>query len=141
MLSTQIRQGIETILSIVSITREEINQIKQANSKTFFANTVKKNNLINTFYTRKMAIDNQLARIKKNNPHLDMKDCLNEEEINLFAELEKSFVELKQINRTYKRIVSSVGEFYLTMLEKLLPNQMNGYNNSTSLQTTFNVSI
>ena len=141
MLSTYIRQGIETILEIVSITREEINQIKQANSKTFFANTVKKNNLINTFYTRKIAIDNQITRIKKNNPNVDMKDCLNEEEINLFTELEDNLLELKKINRTYKKIVSALGEFYLTMLEKLLPNQMSGYNNTTSLQTTFNVSI
>lgn len=141
MLSTQIKQGIETILTIVSITREEINHIKKAKNKTFFANTVKKNNLINTFYTNKIAIDNQIANIKRNNPDLDMKDCLNEEEINLFVELEKNLFELKEINRTYKKIVSSVGEFYLTMLEKLLPNQMTGYNNTTSLQATFNVSI
>lgn len=141
MLSTQIRQGIETILTIISITREEIAQIKQAKNKTFFANTVKKNNLINSFYTQKIAIDNQIANVKRHNPDLNMKDCLNEEEINLFTELEKSLLELKEINRTYKKIVSSVGEYYLTMLEKLLPNQMNGYNNTTSLQTTFNISI
>ncbi len=141
MLNTQIRQGIETIVMIVSITREEINQMKQANSKMLFANTVKKNNLINTFYTRKIAIDNQISNIKKDNPDMDMKDCLSEEEINLFTKLEENLTELKEINRVYKKIVSGISEFYLSMLEKLLPNQMNGYHNTTSLQTTFNVSI
>lgn len=141
MLSIQLRQGIETILTIVSITHEEINHIKQAHSKWLFSNTVKKNNLINTFYSKKMEIDNQVAIIKRNNPDLEVKECLNEEEIALFTELEENLIELKAINRTYKRIVSGVGEFYLSMLEKLLPNQMRGYNNITSLQNTFNVSI
>ena len=141
MLSTLLKQGIETILTIVSITQEEINQIKQAHSKLLFANTVKKNNLINTFYTKKIEIDNQISKIQDSNPSQDMRECLSEEEINLFDELEKNLLELKNINKTYKRIVLGVGEFYLSMLEKLLPNQMKGYNNVTSLQNTFNINI
>jgi hypothetical protein len=141
MLSTLLKQGIETILMIVSITQEEINQIKQAHSKLLFANTAKKNNLINTFYTKKIEIDNQISKIKNNNFNQDMKECLSEEEINLFDELEKNLLELKNINKTYKRIVLGVGEFYLSMLEKLLPNQMKGYDNVTSLQNTFNINI
>ena len=94
MLSTQLKQGIETILTIVSITQEEIGHIKQAHSKLLFANTVKKNNLINSFYSKKILIDNQLAKIKQNNPELDIKECLSEEEVHLFDELERNYQEL-----------------------------------------------
>ena len=141
MLSVLLKQGIETILMIVSITQEEINQIQHAHSKALFSHTEKKNNLISAFYTKRIIISDLAAKIKKDNPELGDDDCFSKEEISLFDELEKNLIELKKINRTYKRIVSGVGEFYLSMLEKLLPNQMNGYSNTTSLQNTFNISI
>lgn len=141
MLSNQLKQGIETISKIVSITQQEITFLKEAQSKSLFSNIVHKNNLITTFYTQKVAIDNQISNRAKQNPDIALRDSLSELEITLLSKMEDKLNELKVLNKNYKRLLVGVGEFYLTMLEKLLPNRMTGYDNTTSVQKSFHLSI
>ncbi len=41
--------------------------------------------------------------------------------------MKKTLLELKEINRRYARLVVSLGTFYSSLLEKIVPTEMDGY--------------
>jgi len=141
MLINKLEKGIETISEIVSITQQEINQIEAADNKILFNNISTKNQLITLFYKQKQNIDNHINEIAKDNPELNIKECLNEEEVILLTKLQDRLIQLQSINTIYKKIVVALGDFYLSMLDKLLPNRVNGYNNQSNKQNFINIDI
>jgi hypothetical protein len=66
---------------------------------------------------------------------------LPEATVFLLDQFKEKLFELKELNKNYARQVLSVGEFYNSLLEELIPTEMDGYNKVASSASSLKVVV
>jgi D-mannonate dehydratase len=132
MLSNHLEGAIRELQGIIDITKEDIEDIKQAKHDTQFTRLEFKNEKIKSFENKKAMIDYEISKLMSENPQSSMSELLNSEQHDLLDKMRALLKELHSVNKQYAKMVLTVSSFFTSLLEKVLPTEMNGYNKVAS---------
>jgi predicted DNA-binding protein YlxM (UPF0122 family) len=141
MLTNYIKNAIEDLNSLIELTKEDIADIKQAKNGALFTRIKAKEDIITSFEQKKSLIDNEILKEHEKNPELSLNELLPEATVFLLDQFKEKLFELKELNKNYARQVLSVGEFYNSLLEELIPTEMDGYNKVASSASSLKVVV
>jgi hypothetical protein len=127
MLKKYLEGAVDDLSQLISITENDIYDISQANHIPIFERLEKKDRLVQTFETKKKLIDQEINKLVQKNPLAGVDGVLGDKEKKNLTQLKELLLSLKKINRRYARLVVSVGTFYSSLLEKIIPTEMDGY--------------
>jgi len=127
MIAHYLRGAVDDIKLLSQITAKDIEDIKEARHEKLFERTKTKEDLIASFENKKAIIDNEIGKLSKNNPNTPIQELLESSAALMLDELRNSLKELKEQNKNFARMVLAVSEFYNSLLEKLIPSEKNGY--------------
>ena len=113
------------MLVLISITLEDIENIKQANHEEVFKNTKTKENLANKFSELKSQIDNILVSRNKS-----LEEIFTPEEENLFNIFREKLFEFNKEHKRFAKLAFSVANFYNTLLNKIQNNKNVDYSST-----------
>jgi len=131
MLLDYLNLAIGDLNELLALTKKDIEDIKEAKHYEIFARAKDKATLITEFETKKSRVDSELVSIV-NTKGQSLDEILDKPEKTLIDSLKDKLLELKKVNREYARLVLSVSEFYNSLLERVIPTEMNGYNKVVS---------
>lgn len=121
MLVHYLNLAIETLQSLIDITKTDIEDIKQAHHEILFNRVKGKDELVSVFEKYKCMIDNELLSLSQKNIGVELKDLLNAEQKELLQDMKVQLEQLKNLNRRYAKIVLTVSSFYNSLMERMLP--------------------
>ncbi|WP_456485737.1 hypothetical protein [Hydrogenimonas sp.] len=127
MLKHYLEKAIEDLDTLDELTRKDIEDIKAARHDAMFERIEAKEHTLLDFENRKSLIDQEIATLVKANPGIEMDRLLDNEVKQYLSTMRSKLAQLQKINRHYARLVITVGEFYNTLYEEMLPVERDGY--------------
>ena len=118
MLINTLQNTIDTLDKLISITLEDIENIKHAEHEEVFKNIKIKENLANKFSELKSQIDNIL--VSRNKP---LEEIFTPEEEKLFNIFREKLFEFNKQHKRFAKLAFSVANFYNTLLNKIQNNE------------------
>ncbi len=137
MLLHHLTSAIKDLKDLISITQTDLEDIREAKQNPQFERIPLKDEKIKSFESKKAMIDHEISKLMSENPDKDLADLLNDEQHKALDELKLELVNLRDINQRYAKMVLTVGSFYNTLLERIVPTEMNGYNKVASKNPSF----
>lgn len=119
--------AIDDLIALKELTSKDIEDIKLARHDAMFERIGMKEERMNSFEEKKSKIDSEIASIIKSHPDSDLSELLDEETKSRLSLLREHLEELQELNRYYARFVITVGEFYNSLYEEILPIEKDGY--------------
>lgn len=137
MLLHHLKSALKDLEDLISITQTDIEDIKEAKQSPQFDRLPLKDEKIKSFESKKAMIDHEISKLMSTNPDKDLADLLNDEQHAALDELKSGLSDLRDINQRYAKMVLTVSSFYNTLLERIVPTEMNGYNKVASKTPSF----
>ncbi len=137
MLSYHLKSAVHDLEELVKMSEQDIEDIKLANHEPQFERRKIKEDMIQSFENKKAMIDHEISKLMTNNPNVSLDKLLNEDENSCLQSLKTALSQLREVNKKYAKMVLSVSSFYNTLLERLVPTEMQGYQKSTSKNASF----
>jgi len=137
MLSYQLQNAIKDLDKLISLSLEDIDDIKEANHNSQFDRLLIKQEKITSFEQKKAMIDHEISKLMGLQPTKALAELLNDEEHQQLESLKEHLSRLRDVNQQYAKMVLSVGSFYNSLLEKVVPTQMQGYHSVVSKEASF----
>ena len=131
MLSHYLTKALEDLGQLIKLTHDDIEDIKLAHHEKIFERAKIKEELITSFQNKKVLIDSEIAKQMESHPSEDLENLLNEETQAYLGTLKTELASLKDLNKRYAKLVLSVSEFYNSLLERMVPVEMHGYEKVT----------
>lgn len=126
-LHIYLNDAIGKLQTLISYTKNDIEDVKVANHEVVFERGVLKASTIREFELSKNMIDGEMLRLTQEYPHLKLTEILDEKANTLLNDMRKTLEELKQINTHYARMVFAVSEFYTSIADRLIPREKADY--------------
>ena len=127
MLSHYLDKALTDLDQLIHLTQTDIEDIKLAKHELIFDRSKIKEELISSFQNRKAMIDNEISKLMQSSPDVGIDRLLSAEDQSKLESLKKKLFELKSYNKRYAKLVLTVSEFYNSLLERMVPTEMNGY--------------
>lgn len=127
MLSQYLNGAINDLQTLITYTKLDIDDIKQARHDEIIARNDEKSKLIQEFETKKSLIDQEIKALQAKSPDKPLEEILDSSLIDSFGDMKTALVDLKQVNSDYARMVFAVSEFFTSLLEKIIPTENVGY--------------
>ncbi len=137
MLLYQLDGAIDDLNELISLSQDDINDIKEAKHDPQFGRIMLKEEKIKSFEHKKAMIDREISKLMTLNPSADLSDLLDSAQHQKLDILKELLSKLRDINHHYAKMVLSVGSFYNSLLEQLVPTQMQGYQKVTRKDASF----
>ena len=137
MLSYQLQSAIKDLESLISLSQEDIDDIKEANHNPQFDRLAIKEEKIKNFEHKKAMIDREISKLMTQHPARPLSELLDNEQHQQLDSLKEHLSLLREVNQQYAKMVLSVGSFYNTLLERVVPTQMEGYQKIASAESSF----
>lgn len=137
MLSYQLQSAIKDLESLISLSQEDINDIKEAKHNPQFDRLAIKEEKIKSFEHKKAMIDREISKLMTQHPGDSLSELLDNEQHQQLDSLKSHLSTLREVNQLYAKMVLSVGSFYNTLLERVVPTQMEGYQKMASNAASF----
>ncbi len=137
MLSYQLQSAIKDLESLILLSREDIADIKEANHNPQFDRLAIKEEKIKNFEHKKAMIDREISKLMTQHPARPLSELLDNEQHQQLDSLKEHLSQLREVNQQYAKMVLSVGSFYNTLLERVVPTQMEGYQKIASAESSF----
>lgn len=132
MLSYQLESAIKDLEALITLSEDDIHDIKEAKHDPQFERLAIKEEKIKSFEQKKAMIDREISKLMTMNPSKPLDELLDEEQHHQLDSLKKHLSLLREVNQKYAKMVISVGAFYNSLLEKIVPTQMQGYRSVAS---------
>lgn len=126
-LHTCLNDAIGKLQTLISYTKNDIEDVKVANHEVVFERGTLKALTIREFELSKSMIDKEMLRLTQDYPHLKLTEILDEKANTLLNDMRKTLEDLKRINTHYARMVFAVSEFYTSIADKLIPREKADY--------------
>jgi hypothetical protein len=126
MLVQTLKETINTLENLISVTLDDIESIKNAKHEKVFSNTEKKEKLAIRFSNLKSEIDRIL--VARNKP---LEEIFSADEEKLFNEFREKLFEFHKEHKRFSKLALSVANFYNTLLNKIKENESINYNNES----------
>jgi hypothetical protein len=136
MLSYHLQGALSDLRDLIKITESDVEDIKIANHNPQFERLKIKEEKLKSFESKKAMIDHEISSLAASNPGVDLPSLLSEEQHTYLAELKVELSNLREVNRSYARMVLAVSNLYNTFLERLVPTEMQGYNKVASKESS-----
>jgi len=127
MLIKTLNRTIEVLDNLISLTKEDIKNIKEAKHEKVFSNTQQKEKLANEFYNLKNEIDIILS--SRNVP---IDKLFSKEEEELFNIFKTKLFEFNSLHKRFSKLALSVANFYNTLINKIHQGETVNYNEKFS---------
>lgn len=137
MLSYHLESAVKDLEQLVKISEQDIEDIKLAKHQDQFERRKLKEDMIASFENKKAMIDHEISKLMTQNPERSLDQLLNDDENSYLQKLKDSLARLREVNQKYAKMVLAVSSFYNTLLERLVPTEMQGYNKTTSKSASF----
>lgn len=137
MLSHHLKSALKDLNDIIAITENDIADIKAAKHDSQFERTPMKEEKIKAFETKKAMIDHEISKLMTAQPNKDLPELLDNEQHQLLEALKGELNRLREVNQRYAKMVLSVSAFYNSLLERVMPTEMQGYNKVASTDASF----
>lgn len=137
MLSYQLQSAIKELDALIALSLEDIENIKEAKHNPQFDRLSIKEEKIKLFEQKKAMIDHEISKLMTAEPHKALSELLDEEQHQQLELLKERLSQLRMVNQQYAKMVLSVGAFFNTLLEKIMPTQMQGYQSRASNEVAF----
>lgn len=137
MLSYQLQSAIKDLESLISLSQEDIADIKEAKHDPQFDRLALKEEKIKSFEQKKAMIDREISKLMTQNPSHALSELLDNEQHQQLDSLKEHLSTLREVNQQYAKMVLSVGSFYNALLERLVPTQMQGYQKVARSEASF----
>ncbi|MEW5832311.1 MAG: hypothetical protein AB1763_05690 [Campylobacterota bacterium] len=137
MLSYQLKSAIKELEALIALSEEDIADIKEAKHNTQFERLAIKEEKIKSFENKKAMIDREISKLMTAQPSKALFELLDDEQHQLLDLLKENLAKLREVNHRYAKMVLSVGAFYNTLLERVVPTQMDGYQKVASADASF----
>lgn len=137
MLSYQLQSAVKDLEALISLSQEDIADIKEAKHNPQFERFAIKEEKIKSFEHKKAMIDREISKLMTAEPAKPLSDLLDNEQHHQLDLLKEHLSTLREVNQQYAKMVLSVGAFYNTLLERVVPTQMQGYQKIASSEASF----
>ncbi|WP_245535160.1 hypothetical protein [Sulfuricurvum kujiense] len=137
MLSYQLQSAIKDLETLISLSLEDIDDIKEAKHNPQFDRLAIKEEKIKSFEQKKAMIDREISKLMTQNPTAPLSELLDTEQHQQLDALKENLSRLREVNQKYAKMVLSVGSFYNALLERLVPTQMQGYQKVARSEASF----
>jgi hypothetical protein len=136
MLLHHLKGAIKDLKDLITITKTDIEDIKEAKQLPQFDRLPLKDEKIKSFESKKVIIDNEILKLIYANPGNDLGGILDDEQNKALDGLKIELSNLREINQKYAKMVLTVSALYNTLLERIIPTEMNGYQRVASKNAT-----
>ncbi|MCE3046908.1 hypothetical protein [Helicobacter kayseriensis] len=137
MLQESLKEAIQKLSELIEMTKLDIESLSQAQNDQIFRRLPLKETLIREFEQKKAIIDSQMLQLKHKNPDQELSVLLGQEILDLLDILKTHLKQLKELNNGYARSVHAVGEFYTSLLRRIVPHENSGYGGYAKPQQNF----
>ena len=137
MLLHHLKSAIGDLQDLISITQTDIEDIKEAKQSPQFDRLPLKDEKIKSFESKKAMIDYEISKLMSANPQKDLADLLDGEQHEALDQMRVELSNLRVTNQKYAKMVLTVSSFYNTLLERIVPTEMNGYKRVASKNPSF----
>ena len=120
MIKKYLNDSIESLAKIIALTKEDIENIKQAKHDEVGPHSELKTKLLTAFETNKKALDAELVKLASKHAEKNIAELLDDEIKDKLSELRTVLLELKDINREYAKSVVVVKEFFDSLVGVML---------------------
>jgi len=132
MLSHHLQGALQDLRDLIQITQSDIEDIKEAKNDTQFERLAIKEEKLKSFESKKAMIDHEISSLMTSSPDKDLPQLLNEEQHESLSQLKTELSTLREVNKSYAKLVLTVSNLYNSFLERLVPTEMQGYNKVAS---------
>lgn len=132
-----LQSALKDLNDLIEISQQDIEDIKAARHDSQFERIALKEDKIKSFENRKAMIDHEISKLMRTHPELDMAELLDDEQHAALQQLKAKLKELSAVNKKYAKMLLSVGTFYNSLLERVIPTEMEGYTRVTSKNASF----
>ncbi len=137
MLSYQLQSAIKDLETLISLSLEDIDDIKEAKHNPQFERLALKEEKIKSFEQKKAMIDREISKLMTQFTANPLSELLDSEQHQQLDSLKEHLAQLREVNQKYAKMVLSVGSFYNSLLERLVPTQMQGYQKVARSEASF----
>ncbi len=137
MLAFHLQSALKDLDDLIEISQQDIEDIKVAKHDSQFERIGLKEDKIKSFEHRKAMIDHEISKLMRTNTKCDIAELLDDEQQVALQQLKVKLAELSEVNKKYAKMVLSVGTFYNSLLERVVPTEMEGYERVTSKNASF----
>lgn len=137
MLSYQLQSAIKELEVLITLSEEDIADIKEAKHNPQFERLAIKEEKIKSFEHKKAMIDREISKLMTAEPSKALSELLDHEQHQQLDLLKQNLSKLREVNQRYAKMVLSVGAFYNTLLERVVPTHMDGYQKVASSDASF----
>jgi hypothetical protein len=132
MLAYHLKDALSDLRDLIKITNLDIEDINLAKNDPQFERLPLKEEKLKSFEIKKAMIDHEISLLMTQNPDKSLPELLNEEQHALLDDLKVELSNLRDVNKSYAKLVLTVSSLYNSFLEKLVPTEMQGYNRVAS---------
>ncbi|MDR2153376.1 MAG: hypothetical protein LBO72_11230 [Helicobacteraceae bacterium] len=124
MIAAKLKAANETLEKLIGVTKSDLAAIKEAKHEEIFSRAKAKEELVAVFQAQKTLLDQAIAKVAASE---DLASAITPEERDLLEKLKGSLIDLHKLNKRLASLVSTIGEFYSSLLSAILPSEQNGY--------------
>jgi hypothetical protein len=132
MLSYHLQSALKDLADLIKMTESDIEDIMQAKQEPQFKRLPLKEEKIRSFESKKAMIDHEISKLMTQNSDSDLAQLLNDEQHDQLDKLRAELTNLSHTNQRYAKMVLSVSSFYNSLLERIVPTEMEGYTSVAS---------
>ena len=136
MLLQKLNETINTLDELITLTQDDIKNIKIANHDAVFANTLKKEELAEKFFRLKNEIDEIL--VKRNKP---IEEIFSKEEEEIFNIFREKLNEFYILHKRFSKLALSVANFYNALLIKIKNEKPIDYSKKFTYNSTLKIKV
>lgn len=137
MLSRYLQNALKDLEDIIAFSEMDIADIKAANHDAQFERVPLKEEKIKSFEQKKAMIDHEISKLMTAEPRKALPELLSEEQHRQLDALKEALGRLRDVNQRYARLVVGVSVFYNSLLERVVPTEMQGYSKVASKEASF----
>jgi predicted nuclease with TOPRIM domain len=137
MLSRYLQNALNDLKDLIAFSEKDIEDIIEAKHDPQFERMALKDEKLKSFEQKKAMIDHEISKLMTSNPQTPLPELLNDEQHNQLDELKVELSRLREVNQRYAKLVVGVSAFYNSLLERVVPTEMQGYNKVASKEASF----
>ncbi|GMB95625.1 hypothetical protein [Helicobacter sp. NHP22-001] len=137
MLYGYLERSVQDLQTLIQLTSQDLEDIKEANHEAIFGRNGLKRERIASFENCKALFDQEMLVLMEKNPGTPLANLLDERGSLLLKEMRQLLTELKEINADYARIVFAVSDFYSKLMQQIVPHESTGYYNQKTIASSF----
>lgn len=137
MLSDYLKNALNDLRELIEISEQDIADIKEARHERQFERMQRKEERLDGFEQKKSMIDREISKLMTSHPDTPLSQLLDDEQHRSLEHLKSELTRLRETNQHYARLLLGVSVFYNTLLERVVPTEMQGYKKVASKDASF----